>query len=172
MSVPKTGYAPVNGLSMYYEIHGAGQPLILIHGGVGLTDSLWEIMPALSSRRRVVAVDLQAHGRTADIDRPLRYESMADDISSLMKYLGIDKADVMGYSLGGGVALRMAIQHPNLMARLIVISAPCKRDGWYPEIRAAMAQSRPTQADRSVARLSSGWSQAKMARILARSAVH
>src|SRR5712692_7911198 len=115
---PKTGYAPVNGLNLYYEIHGAGEPLILLHGGVGATGMFHEILPSLSKNRRVIAVDLQAHGRTADIDRPLRLETMADDIAALMKHLGITKADVMGYSLGGGVALRTAIQHPGVVKKL------------------------------------------------------
>ena len=143
----KTGYAPVNGLNIYYEIHGAGEPLVLLHGGVGSTGSFSEIMPSLSNSRQVIAVDLQAHGRSADINRPLSYEAMADDIAALMKYLGIKKADVMGYSLGGGVALRTAIQHPDLVKKLVVVSAPCKHDGWYPEIHAAMAQSGPKQAE-------------------------
>ena len=118
----KTGYAPVNGLRMYYEIHGTGKPLILIHGGAGSTANFTEIMPLLSNSRQVIAVDLQAHGRTADIDRPLSYEAMADDIAALIKYLGLEKADVMGYSLGGGVALRTAIQHPDLVRKLVVVS--------------------------------------------------
>jgi pimeloyl-ACP methyl ester carboxylesterase len=143
----KTGYAPVNGLKVYYEIHGAGEPLILLHGGVGSTQNFTKILPSLSSTRQVIAVDLQAHGRTADIDRPLSYEAMADDIAALIKYLRIDKADVMGYSLGGGVALRTAIQHPGVVRRLVVISAAFKRDGWYPEILAAMAQSGAATAE-------------------------
>ena len=105
----KTGYAPVNGLNLYYEIHGTGQPLILLHGGVGATEMFGEILPSLSSTRRVIGVDLQAHGRTADIDRPLTLEAMADDIAALIKHLGIEKADVMGYSLGGR---RPAHRHP------------------------------------------------------------
>jgi pimeloyl-ACP methyl ester carboxylesterase len=136
----KTGYAPVNGLKLYYEIHGAGQPLVLLHGGVGATEMFSPIMPSLSSSRQVIAVDLQAHGRTADIDRPLRCEAMADDIAALIKYLGIEKADVMGYSLGGCVALRTAIQHPGIVRKLVVVSTTFKRDGWYPEIVAGMSQ--------------------------------
>jgi pimeloyl-ACP methyl ester carboxylesterase len=136
----KTGYAPVNGLNLYYEIHGAGEPLILLHGGLQATEVLDEILPSLANVRRVIAVDLQAHGRTADIDRPLSYEAMADDIAALMKYLGIAKADVMGYSLGGGVALRTAIQHPDAVRKLVVVSTVFRRDGWYPEVVAAMAK--------------------------------
>src|SRR6266446_4283744 len=136
----KTGYAPVNGLNLYYEIHGTGEPLILLHGGLAATEMFGEVMPALSNGRQVIAVDLQAHGRTADIDRPLSYDAMADDIAALIKHLGIEKADVMGYSLGGGVALRTAIQHPGAVRKLVVVSAAFKRDGWYPEILAGMAQ--------------------------------
>jgi len=143
----KTGYAPVNGLKMYYEIHGTGEPLILLHGGVGSTENFSEILPSLSSTRQVIAVDLQAHGRTADIDRPLSYEQMADDIAALIKYLRIGNANVMGYSLGGGVALRTAVQHPDLVKKLVVVSAVFKRDGWYPEILAAMAQSGAATAE-------------------------
>lgn len=143
----KTGYAPVNGLKLYYEVHGAGQPLVLLHGGVGATEMFSPIMPSLSKTRQVIAVDLQAHGRTADIDRPLRCEAMADDIAALIKYLGIEKADIMGYSLGGGVALRTAIQHPGIVRKLVVVSATFKRDGWYPEIVAAMSQMGPGAAE-------------------------
>jgi pimeloyl-ACP methyl ester carboxylesterase len=143
----KTGYAPVNGLKLYYEVHGAGQPLVLLHGGVGATEMFSPIMPALSKTRQVIAVDMQAHGRTADIDRPLSMEAMADDVAALIKYLGIEKADVMGYSLGGGVALRTAIQHPGVVRKLVVVSAAFKRDGWYPEIVAAMSQMGPGAAE-------------------------
>src|ERR1700716_2442990 len=127
----KTGYAPVNGLNLYYEIHGIGEPLILLHGGLGATEMFGEILPLLSYTRRVLAVDLQAHGHTADIDRPLSYEAMADDIAALIKHLGIEKADVMGYSLGGGVALRTAVQHPDRVRKLVLVSIAVKRDGWY-----------------------------------------
>lgn len=135
-----SGYAAVNGLKIYYEIHGTGEPLILLHGGLGSTGMFDVILPQLSQNHRVIAVDLQAHGRTADIDRPLSYESMADDIAGLIKQLGIGKTDVMGYSLGAGVALRTAIQHPGAVRKLVVVSLPCKKSGWYPEVVAAMAQ--------------------------------
>ncbi len=143
----KTGYAPVNGLKLYYEIHGTGEPLILLHGGVGATEMFNPILPLLSNTRRVIAVDLQAHGRTADIDRPLSMEAMAGDIAALIKHLGIEKADVMGYSLGGGVALRTAIQHPGAVRKLVVVSTAFKRDGWYPEIVVGMAQMGPGAAE-------------------------
>src|SRR5258708_23241873 len=136
----KTGYAPPNGLSLYYEIHGTGEPLILLHGGLGATEMFGEILPLLSGTRQVIAVDLQAHGRTADIDRPMSFEAMADDIAALMKYLSIEKADLMGYSLGGGVALHTAIRHPDMVNKLVLVSIAFRLDGWYPEIVAGMAQ--------------------------------
>ncbi len=144
----KTGYAPVNGLNIYYEIYGAGgQPLVLLHGGLGLIGMLGEILPQLAAGRQVIAADLQAHGRTADIDRPIRYELMADDIAALIRHLGIAKVDIMGYSLGAGVALRTAIQHPALIRKLVVVSTPFQRDGWYPEVRAGMAQMTAAAAE-------------------------
>jgi pimeloyl-ACP methyl ester carboxylesterase len=136
----KTGYAPVNGLNLYYEIHGTGEPLILLHGGLGAGEMFAEILPPLSTSRRVITVDLQVHGRTADIDRPIAFESMADDIATLAKHLGIDNAEVMGYSLGAGVALHTAVRHGNLARRLVLVSTAFKRAGWYPEILAGMAQ--------------------------------
>lgn len=136
----KKGYADVNGLKMYYERHGSGPPLILLHGGAGSTEMFGGLTPSLSEDREVILLDLQAHGRTADIDRPLRYEFMADDTAALMDFLGLARADFMGYSLGGGVALRTAIQYPAKVARLILVSTPSKRQGWYPEVLLAMSQ--------------------------------
>jgi pimeloyl-ACP methyl ester carboxylesterase len=97
-----------------------------------------EVLPLLAEGRQVIAADLQAHGRTADIDRPLSFESMADDIAALIEHLGFEKADVMGYSVGGGVALQTAIRHPEVVRKLVVVSTPFERDGWYPEILAGM----------------------------------
>jgi pimeloyl-ACP methyl ester carboxylesterase len=128
----KTGNAPVNGLNLYYEIHGTGEPLILLHGGLGATEMFGDILPLLSNTRRVIAVDLQAHGRTADIDRPLSFEAMADDVATLIKHFGNEKADVMGYSLGGGVALRTAVRHPEVVKKLVLVSTAFKHEGWYP----------------------------------------
>jgi pimeloyl-ACP methyl ester carboxylesterase len=133
-------YALVNGINLYYEIHGAGQPLVLLHGGFASTGMFGELLPLLAKDRQVVAVDLQGHGRTADIDRPIRLELMADDIAALIKHLGLEQADVMGYSMGGGVALRTAIQHPELVRKLVVVSIPFKRSAWYPENLANMDQ--------------------------------
>jgi pimeloyl-ACP methyl ester carboxylesterase len=146
-SGPRSGYAPVNGLKMYYEIYGTGEPLILLHGGLGSTAMFGDIIALLSKTRQVIAVDLQAHGRTADIDRPITCEAMADDIAALMKYLQIPKTDLLGYSLGGAVALQAAIRHPAVVKKLVVVSEPCRRDGWYPEILAAMAQMGPAMAE-------------------------
>ena len=143
----RSSYASVNGLNLYYEIHGAGEPLILLHGGVGAIEMFGGVLPSLAQNRQVVAVDLQAHGRTADIDRPLSFELMAGDIAALIKHLGIEDADVMGYSLGGGVALRTAIQYPEVVRKLVLVSTPFKRDGWYPEVLAGMGQMGPQVAE-------------------------
>jgi pimeloyl-ACP methyl ester carboxylesterase len=140
-------YASMNGLNLYYEIHGTGKPLVLLHGGVGTIEMFGEVLPLLAQGRQVIAVDLQAHGRTADIDRPMRFESMADDIAALIRHLGLERADVMGYSLGGGVALQIAIRHPQLVRKLVIVSTACKRDGWYPEVLAGMAQMGPEAAE-------------------------
>lgn len=140
-------YADVNGLSLYYEEHGSGEPLILLHGGYGTGEMFGANLAALAAHRRVIAVDLQAHGRTADIGRPLRYESLGDDIAALIAHLGLADADLMGYSLGGGTALRVAIQYPGMVRRLVVVSTPFKREGWYPEIAAQMAQMGPELAE-------------------------
>lgn len=140
-------YAAVNGLRLYYEIHGSGEPLLLLHGGVGAIEMFGEVLPLLAEGRQVIAVDLQAHGRTADVDRPLSYEVMADDVGALIGYLGFKRADVMGYSLGGGVALQTTIRHPELVRRLVLVSTAFKRDGWYPEILAGMAQMGPAAAE-------------------------
>lgn len=133
-------YALVNGVNMYYEIHGEGQPLILIHGGLGTIDMLFsELLPAFAESRQVIAVELQGHGHTADIDRPLSFEFMADDIAALIDYLGYESVDVVGFSLGGGVGLQTAIRHPEKVRKLVVISAPFSSEGWYPEVREGMA---------------------------------
>ncbi len=139
-TTPQSGYAPVNGLSLYYEIHGDGAPLILLHGGGGATGMFGALLPTLTAARQVIAVDLQAHGRTADIDRPLHIEHMADDIAALIAHLGLSSATVMGYSLGGAVAIQTAIRHASVVDKLIIVSTPYKRDGWYPASRAAMDQ--------------------------------
>lgn len=133
-------YAEVNGIKLYYETHGAGKPLILLHGGLGAIEMFGPNLSALAKGRQVIAVDLQGHGRTADIDRPLSVELMADDIAALIKHLKLERPDIMGYSLGGGVALQTAIRHPELVGKLVVVSTPIKRSAFYPDILAQQGQ--------------------------------
>jgi pimeloyl-ACP methyl ester carboxylesterase len=130
-------YADVNGLSMYYEEHGEGDPLVLLHGGIAGGEIFAEIASTLAQGRRVVVPDLQGHGRTAHVDRPLRAETLADDVAALIAHLGLERADVMGYSLGGAVTWRLAIQHPGRVRRIVVVSTPGRRDGSFPEVVAA-----------------------------------
>lgn len=130
------GYAAVNGLELYYEIHGHGEPLVLLHGGFGTAGMFGSLLPTLTGLRQVIAVELQGHGHTADIDRPIRLELMADDVVALLDHLGIESADFAGYSMGGGVALQAAIRHPRRARKLVIISAPAKADGWYAHVLA------------------------------------
>jgi pimeloyl-ACP methyl ester carboxylesterase len=140
-------YAEVNGLNLYYEIHGTGAPLVLLHGGLGSGEMFGPILPALSERHQVIAPDLQGHGRTADIDRPLDVTLMADDIAALIDHLGLDAPDVMGFSLGGGVALQTAIRHPSRVRRLVAVSAHARRDAIYPEMLAQQGQVNAAAAE-------------------------
>jgi pimeloyl-ACP methyl ester carboxylesterase len=144
---PKGSYAEVNGLELYHEIHGEGEPLILLHGGVGASEMFGANLPELAKARQVIAVHLQAHGHTADVDRPMTFEAMADDIAALISHLGFEQADVMGWSLGGSVALQTAIRHPETVRKLVLVSMPFKRDGWYPEVLAGMSQTSPETAE-------------------------
>jgi pimeloyl-ACP methyl ester carboxylesterase len=130
----KGNYAEVNGVNMYYEIHGTGQPLVVLHGAYMTIDAMGEVVPALAETRRVIAVELQGHGRTADIDRPLTYELMADDVAALLRHMVTEKADVFGYSMGGGVAFQVAIRHPEVVRKLVVASASYTSDGMHPEL--------------------------------------
>src|SRR3954464_7684635 len=128
---PTTGYAPVNGLKMYYEIHGSGEPVVLLHGAFMAISGDWnDWINELSKTRKVVAVEMQGHGRTADIKRDITFENLSDDVAGLLDYLKIPSADIMGYSLGGGVAIQCAIRHPEKVRKVVVISAPFRRDGW------------------------------------------
>jgi pimeloyl-ACP methyl ester carboxylesterase len=133
-------YAAVNGLNLYYETHGTGRPLILLHGGLGSGEMFGPLLPALAERHHVIAADLQGHGRTADIDRPLDVRLMADDIAALIEHLGLDQPDLIGYSLGGGVALLAAAKYPAKVGRLVVASANIRADAVYPEMRAQQGQ--------------------------------
>jgi pimeloyl-ACP methyl ester carboxylesterase len=129
-----SGYASVNGLNMYYETHGTGQPLVVLHGAFMTIGTMGELVPELAKARQAIAVELQGHGHTADIDRPLSYEQMADDVAALLRYLEIEEADVFGYSMGGGVALQVAIRHPEVVRKLVAASASYTSDGLYPEV--------------------------------------
>ena len=133
------GYASINGLNLYYEIHGSGEPLMLLPGGFETVEAMGEIVPQLAATRRVIGVELQGHGHTADIERPLRFELMADDIAALIRHLGLERADIFGFSLGGGVGLQTAILHPRMVRKLALASTAFKRDGWFPEVLAGMA---------------------------------
>jgi len=139
VAVSKENFADVNGQHLFYSMHGAGKPLILLHGGID-PDSFGSNLAKLAKGRQVIAVHLQAHGRTPDTDRPLRSESMGDDIAALIGHLNLSKADVMGYSLGASVALQTAIRHPDVIDRLVLVSVTMKQDGFYPEGVAAFKQ--------------------------------
>jgi pimeloyl-ACP methyl ester carboxylesterase len=129
----QSGYAEVNGLNMYYEIHGSGSPLIVLHGALMAIPTMGEIIPRLAETRQVIAVELQGHGRTADIiDRPLSYEQMADDVAAFMAAINLEQADVFGYSMGGGVALQLAMRHPEKIDRLVIASAGYSTAAYYP----------------------------------------
>ena len=133
-------YAEVNGINLYVETHGAGRPMILLHGGLGSGEMFGPILPALAERHEVIAVDLQGHGRTADIDRPIAAPLMADDIGALIDHLGLDRPDVVGYSLGGGVAFHTASRYPAKVRRLVMASANIRPDAIYPEMRVQQGQ--------------------------------
>ena len=142
----KGSYASVNGINLYYEIYGKGEPLILLHGGVGASEMFEPIMSTLAKSRQLIAVHLQAHGRTADIERPLSFELMADDIAALIKHLGLEQTDLLGYSLGGEVALQTTIRHPELIHKLVLVSAAFKHDAFYAEILESFAHMGPDAA--------------------------
>lgn len=151
MSQPKqAGYASVNGLNMYYEVRGDGPPLVLLHGGITTIETSFStILPILAKTRTVIAVEQQAHGRTADIDRPLSFEQEADDTAALLRKLGVSKADVLGYSDGGNVGLGLAIRHPDLVRKLVVIGTNADNGGLQPGIldfMKAAAEQDPAEA--------------------------
>src|ERR1700682_1163905 len=133
-------YADVNGINLYFETHGSGRPPVLLQGGLGSGEMFGPVLPMLAERHQVVTVDLQGHGRTADIDRPIDVRLMAGDIAALIDHLGLDTPDVVGYSLGGGVALQTAAQHPAKVRRLVMVSANIRPDAIYPEMREQQGQ--------------------------------
>jgi len=133
-------YAEVNGINLYYETHGSGRPLILLHGGLGSGEMFEPVVPQLAESHQVVTVDLQGHGRTADIDRPLDAVLMAGDIAALIDHLKLAKPDVVGYSLGGGVAFHTAAKYPTKVGRLVMVSANIRPDAIYAEMRAQQGQ--------------------------------
>ncbi|MBZ9904685.1 alpha/beta hydrolase [Mesorhizobium sp. BR115XR7A] len=136
----KSGLLPINGVNYYYAVYGKGEPLLLLHGGLGSTDMFAPILPKLAENRTVIGVDLQGHGRTALGDRPFSLQAIGDDMAGIVNTLGYDKVDVMGYSLGGGVAFRMAVQHPEAVRRLVLVSTGYAADGFYDEMRPQQAQ--------------------------------
>jgi pimeloyl-ACP methyl ester carboxylesterase len=140
-------YAAVNGINLYYESHGTGRPLILLHGGLGSGEMFGPILPTLSESHQVIAVDLQGHGRTADIDRPIDIRLMADDIAALIDHLGLDKPDLVGYSLGGGVAFVTAVKYPEKIGKLVTSSVYFRSDASHPEVREQQGQVSAASAE-------------------------
>jgi pimeloyl-ACP methyl ester carboxylesterase len=130
----RTGYVDANGLRYYYEVHGTGEPLLLLHGGLGSIDMFAPVLPKLAANHQVIAVDLHGHGRTALGERKISLPDIADDLAVVLDRLGYAQVDAVGYSFGGGAALRLAIQHPAKVRRLVVVSAPYAQDGFYPEM--------------------------------------
>lgn len=140
---PPGRYAPVNGLEIYYELHGRGRPLVLLHGGLTtIASSFGALLPRLAAFRRIVAIEQQAHGHTADADRPFSFEQMADDTAALLGQLGIEEADLFGYSDGGNVALGVALRHPGLARKLVLAGTHYRSDGLYPDILEGLRQAK------------------------------
>lgn len=152
---PTSGYAPVNGLKMYYEVHGSGEPVVLLHGAFMAIAGDWnDWVNELAKTRKVIAVEMQGHGRTADISRDMTFENLSDDVAALLDYLKISSADLVGYSLGGGVAMECAIRHPEKVRKVVSISAVIRRDGWVkegadalPKLTAEVFKGSPIEAE-------------------------
>lgn len=142
-TTPETGYASINGLELYYEIHGEGEPLVVLHGAYMTIETMGALIPELAKTRQVIAVETQGHGHTLDIDQPLSYEQMADDVAGLLTHLNIVETDVFGYSMGGGTALQLAVRHPEHVRKLIVASGSYKTEGIYPEVLAGLDSVTP-----------------------------
>jgi pimeloyl-ACP methyl ester carboxylesterase len=142
-----SGYVEANGINYYYEVHGEGEPLLLLHGGMGSIDMFLPALPELSAERQVIAVEMHGHGRTALGDRKISIEDMGDDMAVIIRELGHDQVDAFGYSMGAGVAFRLAVQHPDLVRRLVLMSAGFSTDGFHPEMRPMQAQMSAAAAD-------------------------
>lgn len=139
-------YVSVNGLNMYYEVHGAGQPLVLLHGAFSaIGTSFGKLLPGLAKNRQVIGLEMQAHGHTADIDRPLSLDQMADDAAAALPQLGIEKADFFGYSMGAAVALQVAIRHPKVVRKLVLVSAAFNAAGVHPGLMEGLGEMKPEQ---------------------------
>jgi pimeloyl-ACP methyl ester carboxylesterase len=143
----KKGYVLANGVNYYSEIHGRGEPLLLLHGGLGSIDMFGPLLPTLAKERQVIAVDLHGHGRTALGDRPISLIDIGNDLATVLKQLGYETVDVLGYSFGAGAGFRLAVQHPTLVRRLAVASAPFAQDGFHPEMLPQQAQVGAAMAD-------------------------
>src|SRR6185312_12653397 len=139
-----SGYAPVNGVKVYYEVYGEGRPIVLLHGAFMTIESNWgQMIPELAKSRKVIAIEMQGHGHTQYSDRKLSHATMASDVEGVMDYLKIDSADVVGYSMGGTVAYKFAIQSPKRLRKLVIISSTYKSSGWLPEIASAFKTFKP-----------------------------
>lgn len=147
MNPVSLGYAAVNGIKLYHEIYGEGEPLVLIHGGLTTIGQMQGWVQSLAKTRQVIAVEMQGHGRSADTDRPMSFPTMGDDIAALLGHLKVPIADLVGHSFGGASALRAAIQHRDKVRRLVVISSPATRSGWFPEARRGMSQVSAAMAE-------------------------
>jgi len=146
-SAKNSGHFEVKGVNYYYELHGKGEPLLLLHGGLGSIDMFGPNLPVLAEHRQVIAVDLQGHGRTTLGDRPITLTDMGDDMAAILDHLGVKQVDVLGYSMGGGVAFRLAVQHPSMVRRLALVSTGFSQDGFYPEMLPMQAQVGAAMAD-------------------------
>ncbi len=145
-----SGYAPVNGIKVYYEVYGKGMPIVLLHGAFYTIDMNWgQLIPELSKTRKVIAIEMQGHGHTPFSDRKLSRTTLAKDVESVMDYLKVDSADVIGYSFGGSVAYQFAIQSPKRLRKLVIISAAYKSSGWLPEVNEAFKNMKPEHFDNS-----------------------
>ncbi len=139
-----SGYAPVNGIKVYYEVYGEGKPLVLLHGAFYTIDMNWgQLIPELSKTRKVIAIEMQGHGHTPFSDRELSITTLASDVEKVMDYLKIDSADVVGYSMGGSVAYQFAVQSPKRLRKLVIISSTYKTDGWLPIVNTAFEDFKP-----------------------------